>query len=367
MYRVFSMNNVESLIFYLCLFSLSALLFFYAQKRNHKLFTIISLLIPILISSLRYNVGTDYPIYVNIFNRTQGQSLLEFIANGSNEIGFYAISKLSFLVTGDATLLFAIFSLITILFFYLGLKRFRISHKPLIFFLFLLNIFPGSFNGVRQSAAVSVCFYAFSFILDKKPGRFIFWTIIAATLHTSAIATLPLYLLSLISTKIDFKVASFLQILKSLSPSLILLAAFPLLFPIIGAIDLFSHYETYQDIVLAGNNYTFLLYLVILIALLLAARRLISSKTDLSFLSLSAIGTVFMTLGFMSTPIKRIAMYFTIFPLLLMPKFIDMFNDRFGKFICYTLLIAYGIIFFIISFYILNQSSIFPYKSIMEG
>jgi transmembrane protein EpsG len=361
-------NSVESTIFYLVMFSLSALLFWYAEKRKNKIITTVSLLIPILIGSLRYGVGTDYFTYVSLFENIKNQSFTDYITDGPTEIGFYVLGKLSHLITGNETFLFASFSVLTVLFFYLGLKNYKLAHKPLIFFLFLLTIYPGSFNIMRQSAAAAICFYAFSFILNRKPIKFTFWALIATTLHTSALITIPLYLLALVSSsgKDNPTVTSFLRVIKSLSPSLILLAVLPFLFVLIEAIGLFSRYESYQDVDLDGNNYTFLLKLAILGGLVFAAKRIIKSRSDLSFLSLSAIDTVFTILGFIAAPIKRIGMYFSLFPLLLLPKYIDIFSDRLGKFMCYTLLIGFGVAFFVISYYALNQADILPYKTILE-
>lgn len=360
------MNNAESLIFYLSMFSTSAFLFWYGEKRNYKFFTALSLLIPVIIASIRYGVGTDYFTYVNMFDAIKNQSFQEYITDGPAEIGFYILGKLSYFISGNEVLLFAMFSIVTVLFFYLGLKRYEIGHKPLIFFLFLMTIFPGSFNIMRQSAAAAICFYAFSLILNKKPFLFTFWAIIATALHTSAVITIPIYLLSLIGSrnKNNSTKISLIKIVKSLSPSLILLATLPFVFAIIEAIGLFSRYESYQDLVLDGNNYTFILKLTILIGLLLGAMRLLKTRSDLAFLSLSAVDTVFTVLGFIAAPIKRVGMYFSFFPLLLLPKYIDIFSDKLGKFICYSLLIAFGILFFVISFYVLNQADVMPYRTI---
>ena len=58
----------ESLIFYISIFLASAVFMRIGQKRKNRLFLLISLLIPILASGLRYNVGTDFKNYENIYN-----------------------------------------------------------------------------------------------------------------------------------------------------------------------------------------------------------------------------------------------------------------------------------------------------------
>ena len=60
------MDNLISLFFYLSLFALSASLIFLGQKYRRKSLTFIGLLLPILIATLRFNTGIDYPNYVEI-------------------------------------------------------------------------------------------------------------------------------------------------------------------------------------------------------------------------------------------------------------------------------------------------------------
>jgi transmembrane protein EpsG len=362
------MNNFESLLFYLFTFSASALLYFYAEKRNSKFFITISLLIPILVGGLRYGVGTDFFIYSSIFNDAIGQSMAEYLTEGPTEIGFYILSVASHIITNDETLLFQLFSTITVLFFYFGLRKYKIKHKPIVYFLFLLTIFPGSFNIMRQIAAASICFYAFTFILDKRILKFIYWIIIATAMHTSALITAPLYLMSLYSTKIrkGIRASSFTNLVKSLIPSLILLITLPSLFILINTVDLFGRYVSYEDVDLYGANNTFYLKLLILIGLFIVVKQIVKTRIDLALLSLTSVDVVLSILGFIAAPIKRIAMYFSVFPLLLLPKYIDIFSDRFGKFTSYSLIVAYGVIFFIISFYVLGQADILPYRTIFN-
>ena len=74
---------------------------------------------------------------------------------------------------GDARLVFLSTAFLTIAFFYLGMKRYQLRYPGLVFFLYLLTIFPATMNAVRQGVAMSIMFYAFTFVLDKKPDRWI--------------------------------------------------------------------------------------------------------------------------------------------------------------------------------------------------
>ena len=62
------MSSLLSITFYITTLTLSSLFLHYGKKRRIKLLIVLSLLLPILLSSFRYNVGTDYQSYINIYN-----------------------------------------------------------------------------------------------------------------------------------------------------------------------------------------------------------------------------------------------------------------------------------------------------------
>jgi transmembrane protein EpsG len=361
------MSDFTSLVFYLSVFILSAVLFTYGFKRKSKVIIALSTFIPVLVGGLRKDVGTDYGTYLAIFNSIKDQSFNDYLTSGPTEVGYFVIAKLAYLIGGGDVLFFTIFSAITIFFFCLGLRRLKVNHKPLVYFLFLMTIFPGSFNIVRQSAAVSVLFYAYSMLLDGKKKQFLFWGIVASFIHLSALIAIPILILTYVNSqkaKIENTI-KFNSLIRSVAPALVVLIMLPFGFYILDSIQIFEKYALYQNLDLEGANYTFILKLVTIIVFYMLAYKLIKTRNELTFLSLSGVEVALTLLGFIAGPIKRIGMYFSPFTLLILPRFIDIFSDKFGKHIASTTIILFAFIFFILSYYVLGQADIIPFKSVI--
>lgn len=94
-------------------------------------------------------------------------------------------------------------SLTTYVFLYLGVRRFKVNSAIIALFYVMMSFFFLSFNISRQLAAMSIVFYATSFLneTDKKKYLFFLWVVIAALLHNSAIAFLLLFFVRRIVVK----------------------------------------------------------------------------------------------------------------------------------------------------------------------
>ena len=159
----------ESLIFYISIFLASAVFMRIGQKRKNRLFLLISLLIPILASGLRYNVGTDFKNYENIYNGiVPNLDLKGYMTYGPTELGIYFISNIGIALNLDSWFMFTAFSALTILPIYYGIKNFNLKHLSTAYLLYLLVIFPVSFNAVRQLAAMSMVFLSVSLLYKRK-------------------------------------------------------------------------------------------------------------------------------------------------------------------------------------------------------
>ena len=78
------MSDFASLLFYILFFLLSFICYYVYNKKNYKIFLFLSFIIPAMIGSLRYYVGTDYGTYISLYN------------NKSNvDIGFSIITEIA--------------------------------------------------------------------------------------------------------------------------------------------------------------------------------------------------------------------------------------------------------------------------------
>ncbi|SIS82861.1 EpsG family protein [Salimicrobium salexigens] len=158
------------------------------EKILRYIIVFITLLIPSFFAGIRYDVGTDYFAYVNIFSN------LEAGGSSRTEFGYQFLNILVANLGGNASFLLFVVSFITILFIYLSLYRAKDSISiGLGMLVFMLMFYHLSLNAVRQVLAIAILLYSFDFIIQRKFGKFLIITLIASSIHLSSLIVLPFY------------------------------------------------------------------------------------------------------------------------------------------------------------------------------
>ena len=140
-------------------------------------------------SMLRGQVGTDWVIYDAYYYEISngGRSFSEPLFNILNRV-LYAISH-------NSVLLFAVVGFLTLLFFFIAIfqQSEMIAYSILLFF--LTGKYFSSLNQIRQMLAMSIFFFAFRYIREKRPKRYFFWIFVAYLIHSSSVIYVPFYFL----------------------------------------------------------------------------------------------------------------------------------------------------------------------------
>jgi len=363
-------SDIASLVFYILSFSCAALLMYYGNKRNNKVIIGFSLALPILVGALRFNVGTDYASYVSMYHSLSNLPLGRYFSDvfPQIEVGFFLLIKLSKFIANTPYFLFAVSSLVTVIFFYLGLKRYKVNHPALVYLLFLLIIFPLTLNIVRQGIAMSICFYALSFVIERRPKGYFFWVIIAGLFHTTALLILPIYFLNrIINNNNKNSHISILFKLSSIFFAVYLLL--PYIFNSLASIKIFENYVKYKTFITEGSGSNFYSkFVIIVFAMFISKWSILNKNMKLYyyFLVFAILELLLVNSGF-SAPIVRMALYFSFFPPMLLANFVDVFKDKSGKFFVYLLVISYGILYFYIAYYQQGYANVVPYKFMLGG
>lgn len=181
------------------------------HKEQKRVLGVILTILMILISGFRYDVGMDYPIYEDMYNKIiNGQSV-------RGEWGFVAICKLCISIGGNAQLMFFIFAIATILLFYKSYRLFSPNViMSLTIFLCLGQLYLNTFNIVRQSLAIAIFAYSIKYIVNKNPFKYFIAIFIASLFHTTALILAPLYFVLRVKWSKLIKVV-FLAVLASSS------------------------------------------------------------------------------------------------------------------------------------------------------
>ena len=197
-----------------------------ALKGTVRTFAVLSFLPFALNCILRGQVGTDWLIYDTYYAE---------ISNGGREFSeplFNLLNRVLYTISDNSVLLFAVVGFLTLDLFFRGMYQQSeiVTYSILLFF--LSGRYFASLNQIRQMLAVSLFFFAFKYIAERRMVRYYIFVIIACMIHTSAVVYLPVYFLyrirfnttRLIKTAIAYCIC--LPVIILLAPALVRLTRF---------------------------------------------------------------------------------------------------------------------------------------------
>ncbi|EPH08875.1 hypothetical protein HMPREF9309_01068, partial [Campylobacter ureolyticus ACS-301-V-Sch3b] len=167
-----------TVIFYSLIVFLSTFFIFISDRakyKSDKLFLIFLSFITIFIpSAIRYDIGTDYGSYIEIYNNLEEHEYIEK--------GFYYLNKILLSINADSQLVIIISSFI---YFYICYISYPKKNRWLIHFVFTLIFWFPSFNIIRQTIAIAFSFMAIYKFFDKKYLQFITIIFLGSLFHQS--------------------------------------------------------------------------------------------------------------------------------------------------------------------------------------
>lgn len=352
------MTDAQSLVFYITSFLLASFFMYLGYTRKFKLLIVLSLAIPIIIGGLRYNVGTDYPAYVNNMSWLADIPIAVYLSDFSSflEPTFFIFTQVAYFFNFPH-LLFFIYSTITIIFLYKALKASGMKHLALVYLLLLLIMFPISFNLVRQFAAVSVAMYATVLLFNGNTKKYVLFTVLASFLHVSALVNIMAFI---IYRRINDKSK------RSVSTYKLMLSLV-----IVSAVVVISSYglEKYGYLFETGNvtanlNFVPRVLMLLIVLSLWYSSRSVYCRYKL-FIDLGMACIVLGLVGFFVPYGDRLALYFLPFIILLFPTAVYQFMPSSKKHLTLLATVFLGISYFIFSYYIMGSHAIMPYSSII--
>lgn len=192
----------------------------YRFDRNILLF--IALLIIFIPSAIRYNIGTDFPSYINIYNKLENYTHME--------AGFYYINKFLRFINAHAQWSIAVLAFI---FSYAAISSYPKKDAWILHLAFTLSLLFFSFNGVRQAIAIAFTLWAFHKYFHEKYIQALFLIIFGGLFHSSNYLYIPIGLVAFIPFSYTFKAYIFpaffiliITIFYFFTPELIKIAEF---------------------------------------------------------------------------------------------------------------------------------------------
>lgn len=194
---------------YIIVFIISFLLSIVVNKvsKKSKILGNVLLFVLILFLSIfggirNFEIGTDVEVYgVKWFNYaclySDFSSYVSIIK--SSDVGYLLLNFIVSRISHNPSFFLFVVQLITNSLIIITLYKYRDKiNFPISLLLFLCIFYCRFFNILRQSIALAICFYSFSFLDKDKNVKFVILSIIASFFHFTAIFNLILLLIKLI-------------------------------------------------------------------------------------------------------------------------------------------------------------------------
>lgn len=312
-------------------------------------------IILIVISSLRYGMGSDYFVYMDLaqnyyddFGNIFALLTSNYLFDSSFQIGFPFLAIISH---GLFDSKYAVFFLISCIIYpltirYCQKKSVNLYYSFAVYLLF--GLWGVSLNILKQALAMVFLLYAYDKYIERKWTGFMLLSLIAFMFHTTALVVAVMIVLS------KFVKAEKQHLIFMIVGGVFLRLIMPLILSLLGNIALFSkYYNRYVDGTnVASNNRSFLMIGVaievafIIVLLMTAIRKndaLVKVQKNInSYISVIMIGIPFGIIGISGSLwlSARFALYFFQFLIILIPALMGSFDktiDKEGK-LYYTVL-----------------------------
>lgn len=321
---VVSLSIAESMALYCGIFFISAnILKSNIQNKMIKLF--FATILPFLISGFRYNVGWDYGSYAWGFELFDPNiPIFELFKN--YKIGDSVGLDLVMLLTKSLNsqfLFFALTAMFGLVPAFLYLLNDWDDEKNIISLAAFITCFTllfTTYSAIKQGIAISFCLYSLRYVYKRNVIGFMLCITIAFLFHSTALIFVPVYFFWGNRNKVDgWKKICIIGV-----------AIFFVVF--IGEIlQRFGgdRFKNYGIAIVATNNYSFYLMFALLTIYLIFRKKLIllDERNELLII-LYTIAVIFMILGFKNAFTKRIASYFSVVQIILLPQLVFVFSKR---------------------------------------
>lgn len=159
-------------------------------KKYKLIWNILSSFVFAVIFGIRYNVGTDFPVYLNNYELACVGSITDEFNRW--EVGFRTIFLLFAKGNFHYSFAFGTIAFLQCFFVYLGLRNYPKVWVFIPLTLVFSCIWISYSNIMRHMMAFSILVYALSYLAKRKYVVYIFWILIASLFHKTALILLPL-------------------------------------------------------------------------------------------------------------------------------------------------------------------------------
>jgi len=373
---------------YIVLFASYIALNLFSNRLKNRLFFYLSIALVVFFVGFKDTLSPDLQRYAAHYYEVESSGFFDFSHYGY-EFTYVILSKILRYFGLSHVALFFLYSLLTITFIVLGIKNLTNNHfLAFLFFLLIPGYFFNMFVEIRQMASVALVFYATSLISNNKKS-FWFFAILSILFHYSA----AVYWIVFMFVRYYFQeLLDYRWYLVSLIVSFIVVSVFrldlwvfKLFYPFAKLFPFLQKYGFYVDCLMEGRieqvhlqSVKNIFYIVNFMVLIFLYNFSLKQKnTSLAppssklalFFNLFFCGVLILNLAFYISPISRVAYFFLIFQIVIIPEILGGLKESRFKAIAfrtyaalYTAMFLKGLFYFseeAQSYIFLNYKNIF--------
>lgn len=306
------------------------------------------------------NIGNDTITYVSSYLRyTQGDT------ESRMEPGFLIMNKICKFCFESPYSIIVVTGGISMSLYYIFIRKYsNWTFFSVILFVFI-GYFDSNMNLIRQSIAVGILCYSYRFLISKNLLGFITSVLIATSFHTTAIIFIFTWFV------FRLKISK-----KSLLIFAILTISIYLFFSIVlsSVLSIIGKYEGYQESSYGeggklGSYFAVSIYIVFFIIIYIIYRLVGKIKFQQrrldSLIMICLMGFGLQIISFNFNIISRIAMYFNIFQILLIPKVLMLLSHKNRIIISTILFTALNLYFWTKITLRPEWNLVYPYKTFL--
>lgn len=159
-------------------------------RSTYGTFAVLSALPFLLVTGLRYRVGTDWTyVYEPYFY---------YVRNGINQFnewGFTLLYRIFGYFTEDSWWVISFIGVLTVLLFFIAIYRESCSIPFSILLFFVTNRYFTGLNQIRQMLSIAILVYGLGYLRARDWKRYFLCCLCALSIHNSAIIYVPLFFL----------------------------------------------------------------------------------------------------------------------------------------------------------------------------
>lgn len=332
-------------------------------KKNRKIFFNLTIIMLFLVSAFRYNVGTDYEHYGNIF---------QWVLNGYDvyvESGFKILNIfVQRVLNMDVIAVYFISSLIIIISFAKSIKE-NVSSQYWFIGIFIFigsGIYFASFNLIRQYIAIAIIVAGMPLLIKRRYIKYSILVLIASTFHTSVlIVEFFIVFLIVFRNKKNTKILWYIYIVSILCMIIDIRNIFNIFSMIIP--DRWLWYLN-SDFLLEKNTSAILKQIVPNITIIFLLRKrgcILKHNINADVYILGYFMFVIITNCFFGVLLLlRLSNYFDFYLIYCVPLIIEFWRYKENKRLTMWIFILYYLLLTIVTIFIMNGHGVMPYRTI---